>query len=309
MRCRLPLVLLLGATLGCAADRSVAELAPRWAPPPSRLDSIGGMLVHWRDEGPRDDSLPVVLLHGTAASLHTWDGWTSELARTRRVVRMDLPGFALSDPFADGDYTSANYLRFVRRVLDHLGLGRVVVAGNSFGGELAWMLAAEQPERVAALILVDAAGYPMRSTSVPIAFRMARTRGLDQVVRHVTPEPLVRSSVRNVYGDPDRVDDALVQRYRELVLRAGNRDALVRRLNLRQGASDTTVIAGIRTPTLILWGGRDRLIPPDMADQFARDIPGSRIVRFDALGHVPHEEDPAASLVPVREFLARVAPR
>ena len=69
------------------------------------------------------------------------------------------------------------------------------------------------------------------------------------------------------------------------------------------GPKDETRIATLKLPTLILWGGRDRLIPPAYAERFAKDIPGSRVVLFETLGHVPHEEDPAATVAPVKAFL------
>ena len=84
-----------------APDRTVAELAPRWAPPPSQFITVNGLAMHLRDEGLRDDSLPLVLLHGTSASLHTWDGWTKALAPTHRVIRLDLPGFGLTGPLSE----------------------------------------------------------------------------------------------------------------------------------------------------------------------------------------------------------------
>lgn len=88
--------------------------------------------------------------------------------------------------------------------------------------------------------------------------------------------------------------------------REGNRDALVRRFASGANGGDTLAIARVRVPTLILWGMQDRRIPPANADRFARDIAGSQVVRFDALGHVPHEEDPAATVAPVLSFVAGI---
>src|SRR5260221_13269701 len=72
-------------------DRPVEELKARWAPPPSQFIEIAGMQVHLRDEGPREDPLPLVLLHGTSSSLHTWEGWTQALKGQHRVIRYDMP--------------------------------------------------------------------------------------------------------------------------------------------------------------------------------------------------------------------------
>mgnify|MGYP002140789466 CR=1 FL=1 len=86
----------------------------------------------------------------------------------------------------------------------------VVVAGNSFGGQLAWELAVARPARVSRLILVDAAGYPRQSSSVPIGFRLAQVPALAPLMARLLPRRMIESSVQNVYGDPTRVTDELV---------------------------------------------------------------------------------------------------
>lgn len=303
----LALVALAGAgvALTWAPDRPVEALKARWAPWPSRFIEVEGMSVHLRDEGPRTDGTPLVLLHGTSASLHTWEGWVDALKGERRVIRIDLPGFGLTGPAPDGDYHLARYSRFVGALLDDLGLKQVVLAGNSFGGQVAWKFAADAPDRVARLVLVDAAGYPYRPESVPLAFRMARIPVLESLMTHTLPRSMVESSVRNVYGDPARVTPELVDRYHELALREGNRGALVQRFRQSPGGEFTEQISRIKAPTLILWGGLDRLIPLENGQRFAREITGSQLVVFDALGHVPHEEDPITTVAAVKRFLAQ----
>jgi len=248
--------------------------------------------------------VPIVLLHGTSASLHTWDGWVAALATERRVIRFDLPGFGLTGPMPDGDYRIERYVEFVAAMLDALGIERCVLAGNSFGGTVAWQTTvALPPGRVQQLVLVDAAGYPLVSESVPIAFRIARVPMLSSLMAVTLPRRLVESSVRNVYGDPDRITPELVDRYYEISLRAGNRAALVERFAQAPQGQHADRIGEIQVPTLILWGGRDRLIPPEHGELFHRDIAGSRLVVFPELGHVPHEEDPVATVAVVRAFL------
>ncbi|MDP3673113.1 MAG: alpha/beta hydrolase [Telluria sp.] len=282
------------------------ELKARWARPPSRFIAVSGMQVHLRDEGPHDDPAPIVLLHGTSASLHTWDGWAQALREKRRVIRFDLPGFALTGPNAENDYSMDTYVRFVRAVMDQLGVQRFVIAGNSLGGQVAWATAAALPERVAGLILVDASGYPPESMatrqSIPLAFRMAATPGLRTLMQYTLPRGIVERSVRDVYGDPTKVTPELVDLYSAMALREGNRKALGRRIE--QGyTGDVAQLKAIKAPTLILWGGQDRLVPPELGQRFARDIAGSKLVVFDNLGHVPHEEDPARTAAEVRRFL------
>lgn len=286
-----------------APDRSVDELKARWAPPPSQFVPIEGMSVHLRDEGPRDDPSPILLLHGTSSSLHTWEAWASVLRARHRVISADLPGYGLTGPFPDGDYRMAHYARFVGQLLAARGVRHAVLAGNSFGGQVALETAIVQPDRVDKLILVDALGYPPDPTSVPIGFRIAKIPVLNQLMRFVLPRRMVEDSVRNVYGDPGKVTPALVDRYYELTLRAGNRASLPERFKHQPTEESAQRIAKIRQPTLILWGGRDRLIPPDNALRFQHDIAHSRLLMFPALGHVPQEEDPADTVAAAMTFL------
>jgi len=286
-------------------DRPVGELKARWAPPPSQFVEIAGMQVHLRDEGPRDDAAPIVLLHGTSASLHTWEGWAQVLSKHRRVIRYDLPGFGLTGPAPDADYSIERYVQVLIAVMDKLGVQHAVVGGNSLGGGIAWAAAVFHSERVERLILVDAGGYPFESVSKPIGFRIAQIPVLGPLAIHVLPRGVIESSVRNVYGDPSKVTPELVDRYYELTTRAGNRDALVARMQQQEPGALAQHIHELKQPTLILWGGRDRLIPPEFAQRFNHDIAGSRLVVFDDLGHVPQEEDPARTVQAVEEFLAQ----
>jgi len=286
-----------------APDLPVAALAARWAEPPSQFVAIEGMSVHLRDEGPRDDPMPIVLIHGTSANLHTWDAWTRALIPTRRVVRMDLPGFGLTGPAPDGDYSPPRYARFIVDVLDHLAIKRAVLVGNSLGGGIAWMTAVTAPDRVGKLILIDAAGYPNASTSVPIGFRLARMKLLRPLFAHILPRGVVEASLRNVYADPSRVTPALVDQYVDMARRAGNREALTARMDKGNFADYAGKIPGITQPTLILWGAEDHLIAPANAARFHADIKGSTLTMLPHLGHVPMEEDPAASLAAASAFL------
>ncbi|MBI3369487.1 MAG: alpha/beta hydrolase [Burkholderiales bacterium] len=292
-----------------APDRAVETLVARWAPPPSDFIDLKGQLVHVRDVGPRNDPLPIVLVHGTSASLHCWEGWAKALRGQHRVISFDLPGFGLTGPhagaYAQQAYTATTDARFTLDLLDAMQLKRFVIGGNSLGGEVAWRVALLAPERVAKLVLVDAGGYAFDPPTVPLGWRLARVPAFSWLLEELLPRPLIVSGLIDVYGDPQRITDAQVDRYFELTLRAGNRRALAERIQQWRRGADESLIAGIKTPTLIMWGGRDRVIPPAFAQRFAHDIAGSKLVMFDTLGHVPHEEDPAATVAPVIAFLSR----
>jgi pimeloyl-ACP methyl ester carboxylesterase len=286
-----------------APEKSVEELKARWAQPPSQFVEAAGMKIHVRDEGPRDDPAPLVLMHGTGSSLHAWDGWVDALKDRKRIIRFDLPGFGLTGPSPDNKYSVDNDVRVVFALLDAMGVQRVMTGGNSLGGAVAWRAALAQPDRVEKLILVDAGGYPFHSTSVPIGFQLLRIPGVSWLMQHTLPRFLVVQGVNKAFGDPSRATPELIERSIELTQREGNRRALIERAKQRPTASFAHRIPELKLPTLIIWGGRDTLLPPDDAERFHRDIKGSTLVIFDDMGHAPEEEDPARSVVPVKQFL------
>jgi pimeloyl-ACP methyl ester carboxylesterase len=299
------LALLIGAfvALTWAPERTVVQLRDRWATPPSIFVDVAGMKVHLRDEGPREDASPIVLLHGTGSSLHAWEGWAESLKEKRRVIRFDLSGFGLTGPSPDGVYTIDNDVRLVIAMLDKLGVGRCVLGGNSLGGAVSWRTALTYPSRVEMLILVDAGGYPQHSISVPIGFRLVRMPVINWLLQNTLPRSLVEQGLRNVFGDPKRVTPELIDRSAALMQREGNRSALIERYRQRSRTTLAHRIPELKLPTLIIWGGRDRLIPPDDAERFHRDITGSILVIFDDLGHAPEEEDPVRTVAAVKRFL------
>lgn len=298
------LVVLISLLFG-HIDRSVDDLKTVYAPVPSKFIRVMGMDVHYRDEGNPTDSLPLVLIHGTGSSLHTFEAWAAALRENRRVVRMDLPGFGLTGPFPDRNYSMEQYVQFVAAFLAARDIGHCILAGNSLGGQIAWNFTLEHPDRVAKLILIDASGYAIKSTSVPLAFKIARTPVLNKILTFITPRAVVASSVLNVYADKSKVTDALVDRYFDLSLRGGNRQALIDRMQMPFDSGAVRQIKTIHQPTLILWGDQDGLIPLESAYRFQKDLPNDTLVILKNSGHVPMEEDPEESLEAVLGFIAK----
>jgi pimeloyl-ACP methyl ester carboxylesterase len=187
-------------------------------------------------------------------------------------------------------------------VVDQLGIQRFVLGGNSLGGQIARATAVALPERVVGLILVDASGYGVDPRNAPLGFQLAGLPVARDLMAYTLPRGVVESTTRYFYGHPEKVTPELVDLYVDMTLRAGNRRALARRIE--QGyIGDPAAIRSVKQPTLILWGGRDRLLPLENGQRFAKDIAGSRLVVFDDLGHVPQEEDPVRTVAEVRRFL------
>ena len=264
---------------------------------------VDEMNVHYRDQGDKKDSIPIVLIHGTGSSLHTYDNWTKELIINHRVIRMDLPGYGLTGPFPNRDYSYNNYVAFLKVFLEKIGVKSCILAGSSLGGNIAWRFTIENSEMVDNLILIDAAGYPMKSKSIPLAFTIAKIPVIQNIFKFITPRFIAKVSVENVYRDKTKVNEELVDRYFELTLREGNRQAFVDRFKVKSDTMSHKKIKLINQRTLILWGEEDELIPYEMAYLFHDDIPNDTLVILKNVGHVPMEESPSESLKPVIEFL------
>ena len=286
-----------------AMDRPVETLQARWAAPPSRFIPMDGMQVHVRDEGPSGDAEPIVLIHGTGSSLHTWDAWSAALKPAHRVIRLDRPGFGLTGPNPGGDYTMSYYADFMRRFLDGMGVERATLAGNSSGGRVAWEVAARNPDRVARLVLLASSGYP-RTTPLPLGLRIAQSPFLNPLLSKILPRAAVGKGVRGTYGDPSKVTEELIDRNYEIMLRTGNRKALGATLSQADAVDDSALIRTIHAATLILWGTRDTVVQPADAQRFHADIAGSNLVMLPGIGHLAQEEDPEGTLAALRHFLS-----
>jgi pimeloyl-ACP methyl ester carboxylesterase len=296
----LALVIVL-CVLNYRADVPVAELKAKYATAESKFMDLDGMAVHYRDEGNPADKTPIVLLHGTAASLLTWNGWTSALKAEHRVIRLDLPGYGLTGPNPAQDYSMNFYVRFLHDFLEKLDVNRFYLAGNSLGGKIAWEYALAYPDNVRKLILIDAAGYPLAHDK-PLAIKLASTPVLKNILLYITPKFLVEKSLKEVYADDSKVTPQLVEQYYDMACREGNRASFGVRAGMVDD-DDYLKIKQIKTPTLILWGEADAWIPVENAYKFGKDLPNNRVVIFTNLGHVPQEENPSES---VKEVLAFV---
>ena len=279
-----------------AAPTDMVALA---APVDTGLQARLQVRLHVRDSGPKD-APAVILLHGFGASLHTWEPWALALAATHRVIRFDLPGSGLSPPDPGGDYTDVRSRQLLLSLMDQMGLARASLVGHSIGGRIAWGFAAEYPDRVDKLMLVAPDGFASpgfeygKAPEVPATFRL---------MRHVLPESLLRMSLEPAYADPTALTDAMALRYHDLMRAPGSRDALLARMAQTVLRDPVPVLQRIRAPTLLLWGEQDAMIPLANSADYLKAIPQATRVSLAGVGHLPHEEAPERSLLPVLAFL------
>lgn len=273
------------------SDVPLAVLKPKYTTANSQFISLLGMQVHVRDEGPKTDSIPLVLLHGMSSSLNTWDEVVAKIGGQRRTISVDLPGFGMTGPNPKNQYNFVFYNEFIDSLAAKLGIHKFTLVGNSMGGAIAWNYDITHPGRLDKLILIDAAGYPKTKEKGSLGFLIASTPVINHLLLYFTPKALVRKSLETIYFDKNLVTDAQVERFHDIVVREGNRAAA---LEIFKGSFGKPLgkTSEVKTPTLILWGEFDHVIDASNADRFNHDIQGSKKVIFPKVGHVPMEEVP-----------------
>lgn len=309
-------LILLGLGMAYTPDIPAVEAEMKYMTNESAIIPVMDAQMHIRVRG---EGMPLFLIHGSFASLHTWAAWESELSKQYRTISMDLPGHGLTGPNRWQVYGQNYYRDLVFALADTLKIDTFYVAGNSMGGNVALRMALEKPERIKKLILVDAAGSLQTtkpdtttrqsgnsSKDRPWIFRLIAHPAGGKLMTRFTPRFLFKLNLQQVYGDLNLINDTLVNRYSELLRREGNREATLKRLT---GGINLTGPSGSKTgneisiPTLILWGAKDKWIPLKNGELLNSQIPNSKLVVFPEAGHVPHEEIPAETVQEVLDFL------
>lgn len=274
-------------------------------------EGVNGLKVHWRDEGCRDCPA-LVLLHGSNASLHTWEPLVARLGADYRIISYDQPGHGLTGPHPKDDYSARGMFDALEAVTKAAGVERFALGGNSMGGWVAWRYALAHPVRVDALLLLDAAGMPLRAGEkappLNLGFRIMQSPLLRPLAEQITPRSLVKKSLLQSVSKSEIVTEAMVDRYWELLRFPGNRRATVVRAGADREPSQADKIGAITAPVLVLWGKEDRLIHVSAATSFKERLPQAEVVLLDDVGHIPMEEAPDETAAAISTFLKSAAP-
>ena len=302
------LVALIAGGLWYASTPDIprAALEAKYDAPASEFVTLSdGARVHYRGRG-ATNAPALLLLHGSNASFLTWEPWSKKLSDEFHVIAVDLPGHGLTGAVPNGDYSQEGMVKFAAEFADKMGLKTFALAGNSMGGGVAARLAEEHPGRVTRLILIDAAGMPFKpGEGTPLAFRLARIPVVNQLLLRVTPRSLVVEGLNKAIVNKQIVTDAMIDSYWDFARMEGTRQATLARFQLPWDTYVQDHTAALKMPVLILWGEGDRLIPVVNAHDWARAVPGSKLVVYPATGHIPMEEVADKSAADVRTFLTR----
>ncbi|CCK76342.1 MAG: alpha/beta hydrolase [Oleispira antarctica] len=278
------------ASMGMSAY-PLAQLTEKYTDDTSKFLAVDDLIIHYRDEG---TGPTLVLLHGVASSLHTWDDWVDRLVPYYRIIRIDLPGHGLtgSDPSTES-YEIPYMIDKLEKFLNKLSIDDIYLAGNSLGGYVAWNYALHRPDRVKKMVLLDAAGFPQ---DMPFIMSFAALPVIGEMAGFMMPKFIVNMNVNAAFGDDDKVTDALQQRYFDLTMRQGNREALVSVFRTMKEQTKNPHLGDrvkeVKTPTLLMWGDQDEWVPLEVMKQFEQALPNSQSIVYEGVGHMPMEELP-----------------
>jgi pimeloyl-ACP methyl ester carboxylesterase len=247
----------------------------------------------------------IVFIHGFSSSLFTWRSCLEPISKKYHVVALDLKGFGFSGK-PDSLYTTDEYVEFVVRFMDTLGLQSATLCGNSMGGGIAWRTALKYPERVERLILVDSAGYPSNRSGLPFIMKLGSLPGMGKLFALFTTRGRIRASLESAYYDDSEVTADVVDAYYYPMRTPGAMHAVLARM--RRHSEETEKwqarIPEIPVPTCIIWGAEDTWIPVEDAQRFHRDIEDSHLIIIPECGHLPQEEEPEKFTMHVLDFMA-----
>jgi len=308
-------IALLGGTFIAlkTPDSDAAAMRGKYGgPTPTFAQTSDGMAVHYRDQGCRDCPA-IVLLHGSNASLHTFEPLIKILQDRYRLISYDQPGHGLTGPHPRDDYSAQGMFDAIEAVIEATGVEQFTIAGNSMGGWVAWRYVLERPRNITSLILMDASGAPpspeAEEPKLYLGARIVQYSAGRFLVQHITPRSIIRQSILDSVADDAFVTEEMVDRYWELLRYPGNRRATGLRAIADRETRFGQQLTEINVPTLILWGAEDLVIPADNAVTFHAMIPGAELQIFDGVGHLPMEEAPARTAVAIDTFLHASQPQ
>ena len=294
-----------GAEPASAGTISYEEIVAKYADPDSRfvvLEGNDGINVHYKDEG----SGPAVLLvHSSTGDLKDYDGWVDILGHDYRVVRLDLPAFGLTGPVPSGNYSIERFLMLVDSLMDHLGIDRFAIAGASYGGLVAFRYAGTRTDRVTGLVLLNSAGieYGGRGGTTE---RVRDTSAVFVPKRYTTEE--MGANLRYSVNDHSNITEDLIRRktdYWNVIGR--DREGFIATQMYERGNPER-VLARVRAPALVMWGGDSRALSPETAQAFVdamKNAASTEKIIFGDAGHFLHISRPEATGRAVKVFLDR----
>ncbi len=290
------------------ADISYAGLERVYTNKDSRFaDLEGGATVHFRDMGPRDAPV-VVMVHGFASSMQGWDEIAPMLKGDYRVITLDLPAHGLSRCYSDGGMGIERFVETIDTLTTALEVETFTLIGQGLGGNITWNYGITHPERLDSMVLIDASGWlktKEERESVPTVIRVVRNGFARPVLKGLDLSPLFKAGLDMSFSNGAMVTDDMIERYATLSRAPCHRAALLTMMSRvdERNMADTAPLSTIDAPVLILHGADDRLVPVAHAGKFAEEMPGAKLSIYEGVGHLSPLEAPERVLQDINAFL------
>ena len=255
------------------------------------------------------EGAPVLLVHGLGASTFTWRHIVRPLARRHRVIALDLKGFGRSEKPFGTHYAATDQAALVSAFIRKRKLEGVTLVGHSFGGTVALLTALElddEPWRIKRLVVIDA---PALEQDFGDAAELLRVPGVPNVAMTATPPEIMARLLLRLVSAPGRaIPERDIRGYAAPFYDLGSRHAFIATAQAIFDDNTRTMGARYRAisqPTLLVWCGRDRIVPLRTGRRLARLIPDARLAVIGRCNHLPQDEVPEALLAKLRPFLNR----
>lgn len=286
----------LALSLALSACAPAFHSGPMPGEPQGTYRSAAGARVRYVDRGKGPS---VVMLHGFASSLETWDQVLPEVARNHRVIALDLKGFGWTDR-PPGDYSPRAQANLVFELMNQLGVRNATVVGHSWGASVALAMALAHPARVEKLALYDAWVY---EEQLPSTFQYARAEGVGEGLFGAFYAQRPDEKISQAFYDERFVTEELVEDVERALDRPGTTAAALAAARGQRFDEIEKHYRDVKQPTLLLWGREDRVSTLAVAERMSRDLPNARLVVFPRCGHFPMIEARAASTRELITFL------
>lgn len=265
------------------------------------------MRVHYTDEGNREGRT-LILVHGFAASVHAWRPWIERLNADYRLVAIDLPGHGLTQTPRGYRSTLEGNAALIDALTAEIDARSFILAGNSMGGAVSIAYAKAYPDKLDALILIDAAGWPNDKSGPPGFVALFNNPVGRWLIKLLDPRLFAGGGLKSAYHDETLVTESLVDRYVDLAMAEGHRDVLLTQRTQPDPPWSEIDFHAIRVPTLVMSGEDDALIPAENARAIAAAIPGAKLILYPDTGHLPMEQRPDETARDVRAFINSLGP-
>ena len=264
------------------SDISKESIEAKYLLESSDFIEIDGVNIHFAIDGTGPDLL---LLHANYANLIDWNPWVDQLKKHFRVIRIDIPGHGLTEADPSNDYSMQRTVFLLENFLNELKIDTLSIAGASLGGTTSLHYASQNPEKIDNLILVSpgALNPRVRGRTEPVTLPKPF-----EIIAYITPKIITETLLKGGFGDPNNVTDQLIKRWHDLLLREGQRDAQIARVNQYVSGDIDQVLSEVRAPALIMWGKKNNVVPVDLAYEMKDMMKNSlriEMIIYESGGH------------------------